>query len=300
MSIETVGFIGLGRMGEPMAARLAQAGFNVRGYRIKRERESEFRSRGIIPVASARAASQGARFVVTMLPDTADVEDVMFGANGIMHEISQGQTFIDMSTISPIASVRIAEAIEDAGAYAVDAPVSGGVVGAQNGTLSIMAGGRPEAFNEARGLFDILGRTVRHMGPSGSGQATKLCNQIVVALNLLGLSESFALGAAMGLNLSELREVLTGGAAGSWVAEHLGPLMLAGDDSPGFRIALQLKDLRLAIEAASVTKVPLPATLLATSVFTEAVAHNEGSNGNQSVYRVYERLANRSIARVRQ
>jgi 2-hydroxy-3-oxopropionate reductase len=295
MSETSVGFVGLGVMGDPMARRLAAAGFSVRAYRVRAERAPELKQAGVEAADSPRDATGGARFIITMLPDTHDVEGVLLGPNGIIDALGPGQIFIDMSTISPSGARRMAEAVSKTGAMALDAPVSGGVVGARDGGLSIMVGGEASAFKAAQVIFDTLGRTITHVGGSGLGQAAKLCNQVVVAMNLQAICEAFALGSSQGLDLSSLRSVLSAGAAGSWMIDNLGPLIISGDSSPGFRIALQLKDLRLALDAAQAKSIPLPGTALAASLYTEACAHGEASNGNQGLFRVYERLSNQSF-----
>ena len=295
MSAVRVGFVGLGLMGEPMARRLAAAGFAVRAYRVRLDRASELSAVGIEPADSPQDAAQGARFIITMLPDTSDVEGVLLGDEGIAKTLGAGQIFIDMSTISPAATRRMADVVAKMGATALDAPVSGGVIGARQGTLSIMVGGPVAAFDEARAIFEALGKSVTRLGESGLGQAAKLCNQIVVAMNIQAICEAFSLGRSLGLDLSLLRDVLSGGAAGSWMIDNLGPLIVQGDESAGFRIALQLKDLRLALEAAVEQGVPLPGAGLVSALFTEARAHGEDSNGNQALFRVYERLSNQVI-----
>jgi 2-hydroxy-3-oxopropionate reductase len=174
----------------------------------------------------------------------------------------------------------------------LDAPVSGGPAGAKAAKLSIMVGGPEEAVARARPVLEAMGTTIVHVGDSGAGQTVKACNQLVCAMNIQAVCEALALGRAAGLDVAKLREVLLGGAASSWMLQNLGPLMLAKDASAGFRIDLKLKDLRLAGELAFELGVPLPGTALATSLYLEARAHGEGANGNQALFRVYDRLSN--------
>ena len=292
----TIGFVGLGAMGGLMARRLAGAGFAVRAFDIRTEAVATVVSAGAVAAESPADAAAGAQYVITMLPDTPQVREVLDGPHGVLSAIEPGAVFIDMSTISPIETREIARRVAATDALALDAPVSGGVVGAAGGTLSIMVGGSGAAFERAAPIFRVLGTTITHLGESGAGQAAKLCNQVVVAMHIQAMCEGLSLGRALGLDGEELRRVLVGGAARSWLLENLGPMVRAGDDSAGFRIDLQLKDLRLAFEASHAEGIPMPGAALVTSLYLEARAHGEGGHGNQSLYRVYERLANRPLA----
>jgi 2-hydroxy-3-oxopropionate reductase len=205
-----------------------------------------------------------------------------------------GRLVIDMSTISAAASRSMAARLDAVGTAMLDAPVSGGPQGAESGSLSIMAGGTEAGFAAAQPILAALGTTVRHVGPPGAGQTVKACNQLICALNLQAICEALALGRAAGLDLELLREVLLGGAASSWMLQNLGPKMIARDASAGFRIDLKLKDLRLAGELGFQHGLPLPGLALATSLYLEARAHGEGANGNQALFRVYDRLTNQA------
>ena len=293
----TVGFIGLGTMGRHMAARLLAAGHVVRGHDARPEPVAELAARGGVPAATVREAAAGADAVILMLPDTPQVEEVVLGPGGLAEAPPPGGIVVDMSTISAEAARRFAAALAARGVAMLDAPVSGGPQGAESGALSIMAGGTPEGFAMARALLEAMGGTIRHVGPPGAGQTVKACNQLVCAMNLQAICEALALGRAAGLDLDLLREVLMGGAAGSWMLQNLGPKMVAGDASAGFRIDLKLKDLRLAGELAFGLGVPLPGLALTTSLYLEARAHGEGSNGNQALFRVYDRLTNQAAQR---
>ena len=202
--------------------------------------------------------------------------------------------FIEMSTFSPRAALEMGERLAVRNIAMVDAPVSGGVVGAVNGTLSIMAGGTQAAFSSARPVLACMGTNVLHAGDLGSGQVFKMCNQLMVASHIQAMCEAYALGRAHGVDLTLMSDALRGGAAGSWMLDNLGPKVIAKDDKAGFRIDLQLKDLKLANEAAFEKGVPLPGLALATSMYLEAWAHGEGGNGNQALFRTYDRLANQA------
>ncbi len=291
--METVGFIGFGVMGVPMAENLIKAGFAVIGHDLLAENVAKVR--GAAPAASVAEVAGKCRRVVTMLPDSPQVEAVMFGPGGLLENLAPGSIVADMSTISPKTSRRVFEAAAAKGIGALDAPVSGGKKGAAAGTLSIMAGGNQADFDAFLPIFRGMGTTVALVGPAGSGQTVKLCNQVMVAINIQAVCEAFSLAKAEGMDLDVVRNVLMGGAANSWMLENLAPQMIAGDASAGFRINLQLKDLRLAMETAFQDNLPLPATGLATSMYLEAAAHGEQHNGNQAMYRAYERLCNRTM-----
>ena len=287
-----VGFVGLGTMGREMAANLVKSGHQVRGYDVSREALAACPGIGVSPAASLAEAARESEIVVTMLPDTPEVEEVLLGPNGLRENPPKGRLIVDMSTVSAVAARRMAEALRAVGVTLLDAPVSGGVQGARDARLSVMVGGPAEAFERARPVLEAMGKTVVHVGDTGAGQAVKACNQIVCAMNLQAICEALALGRAAGLDLEKLRDVLMGGAANSWMLENLGPAMLAKDAGAGFRIDLQLKDLRLAGELGFMLGVPLPGAALATQLYLEARAHGEGRNGNQALFRVYDRLSN--------
>lgn len=288
----TVGFIGLGTMGAPMVRNLMRAGFSLRVFDVLSERTREAAVDGAQLATSPRDAAQGSKFIVTMVPDSPHVEEALLSDEGALKGASRGAVLIDMSTISPKTCEKLAGKAQAAGAAFLDAPVSGGQKGAKEGALSIMVGGDKKAFEESLPVFNALGKTVRYVGKTGMGQVVKLCNQIVCAMNLQAISEAFVFAEKAGVELETLREVLLGGSASSWMLDHLGPQMIAGDDSAGFRIDLQLKDLRLANEAGFEMGIPLPGAGLVTNLYLNARACGEGGNGNQALIEVYRRLAN--------
>ncbi|PZW51126.1 2-hydroxy-3-oxopropionate reductase [Humitalea rosea] len=287
-----IAFIGLGTMGRHMAARLLAAGHAVQAHDTRPEAVAELAAQGAVPAASVAEAVAGADAAILMLPDTPQVEEVVLGPGGLAATPPAGKLVIDMSTIAAGAARRFAEVLAAQGVEMVDAPVSGGPQGAESGGLSIMAGGTAAGFAAAAPLLAVMGTTIRHLGPAGAGQTVKACNQLVCAMNLQAICEALALGRAAGLDLDLLREALLGGSAGSWMLQNLGPKMIAGDASAGFRIGLKLKDLRLAGELAFGLGVPLPGLALATSLYLEARAHGEDGNGNQGLFRVYDRMTN--------
>jgi 2-hydroxy-3-oxopropionate reductase len=289
-----VAFIGLGTMGREMAINLLAGGFAVRGFDVDAAAVASLAERGVVACASPAEAARGADIAITMLPDTPHVEAVVYGEHGLLASPPDGRLIVDMSTISPVAVRRMHADLAGVGVALIDAPVSGGPLGAKNAALSIMAGGDAEAFARAEPYFRAMGTTITHVGATGAGQAVKLCNQLVCAINLQAVCEALALGRASGVDLDQLRTVLLGGSASSWMLDRLGPAMIAGDASAGFRIDLMLKDLRLVQEQAQALAVPLPGTALVTSQYVEAKAHGEGANGNQALFRVYDRMTNRT------
>ncbi|QJP14116.1 NAD(P)-dependent oxidoreductase [Starkeya sp. ORNL1] len=289
-----VGFIGLGTMGREMARNLIEAGCTVRAYDVRREAIDELAALGAEAASSPADAARDADIAITMLPDTPQVEEVIHGEAGLLANPPRGRLIADMSTISPVAVRRMAADLKAAGIDMVDAPVSGGPIGAKNATLSIMAGGEVDAFARARPFFEAMGTTINHVGVPGAGQAVKLCNQLICGINIQAICEAIALGRASGVDLNQLREVLLGGSAASWMLDKLGQSMIDGETGAGFRIDLMLKDLRLVQEQALSLAVPLPGTALVTSQYLEARAHGEGTNGNQALFRVYDRMTNQS------
>ena len=287
----TIGFIGLGTMGREMARNLLRAGHRVRAYDVNAAAVEAYGAPAAVSVADA---ADGADLVVTMLPDTPDVEAVILGADELLAHPPPGGLIADMSTIAPQATRRMHAMLRERGIALLDAPVSGGPIGAKNAVLSIMVGGEAEAFERARPAFMAMGKTVIHVGDSGAGQTVKLCNQLVVGINLQGVCEAIALARAAGLDLATMRDVLLGGSAASWMLDKLAPAMIAGDASAGFRIDLMLKDLRLVQELAQSHAVPLPGLALVMTQYLDAKAHGGGGDGNQALFRVYDRMTNQS------
>jgi 2-hydroxy-3-oxopropionate reductase len=289
-----VGFVGLGTMGREMTRNLVKAGYVVQAYDVVPACVHEAAAGGAKAVASVAEAASGARIVITMLPDTPDVQAVVLGEAGLHRHPPAGRLIVDMSTIAPQAVRAMAAALKADGIDFIDAPVSGGPQGAKAATLTIMAGGEADAFARARPVLSAMGTTINHVGSSGAGQTVKLCNQLMVGINLQSVCEALALGRASGVDLTQMRDVLLGGSAASWMLDRLGPAMINGDASAGFRIDLQLKDLRLVQELATALAVPLPGLALVSTQYLEAKAHGEGGNGNQALFKVYDRMTNQS------
>lgn len=288
--IRDVAVVGLGVMGRPMARRLLAAGVRVRVWNRSPAPVGQLAAAGAVPAGSAAEAARGAQAVLTVLPDTGDVERAVLGPGGVAEGLRAGAAggepppvVVDLSTISPAATERIAAALEERGIEMLDAPVTGGERGAVEGSLTIMVGGRADVLERCRPLLEALGRRIVHAGPAGSGQRTKLVNQVIVAQHLVAMAEGLALARASGLDLGRTLDVVSTGAAGSWVLTHLAPRALAGDLAPGFSIRLQRKDLRLADEAVRELGLDLPGARLALDAFSRADEEGLGALGTQAL-----------------
>jgi 2-hydroxy-3-oxopropionate reductase len=296
-NLPKLAFIGLGVMGREMALHLAGAGYPLNVFDISSAAADAVVAKGATRCESVAAAVKDAEIAISMLPNTPQVDDVV-NRDGVLANMRSGSIFIDMSTISPEATRSMGAALAAQGITMLDAPVSGGPIGARNAALSIMVGGDRAAFDRAEPVLRVMGTTISHVGAPGAGQTVKLCNQLVCAINIQAVCEALALGRASGVDLSQMRDVLLGGSASSWMLEKLGPAMIAGDAGAGFRIDLMLKDLRLVLEMAGQNDVALPGTSLVTAQYVEARAHGEGSNGNQALFRVYDRMTGQDASRV--
>jgi 3-hydroxyisobutyrate dehydrogenase len=283
-----IAWIGTGIMGAPMARRLLRAGHRVTVFNRTVQKAQALAQDGAAVAPAPVDAVRGAEVVFTMLSDTPDVEHVV---GEIASAIDRGRLVIDMSTIAPAGAKRIAELLTERGVEFLDAPVSGGETGAIEGTLAIMVGGSREAFERARPLFDSLARRITHMGAVGSGQMTKLVNQIAVAVNLEATVEALLLAVRGGLDPALVLEAIGAGAAASWQLNNLGPKIVAADYRPGFLIKLLRKDLRLVTEAARDTKTPLPALSLVSTLFDAASAQGHDLDGTQALASVLAALA---------
>jgi 3-hydroxyisobutyrate dehydrogenase len=290
---DTIGFIGLGIMGRPMVKNLLKAGFSVVGFNRSRPGLDDVLAAGAAEGKSPADVAARSDIVITMVPDTPDVRAAVFGKNGAAEGLSKGKLLVDMSTISPGQTRQMAaELAAKTGAEWVDAPVSGGDIGAIKGTLSIMVGGSEAAFARCRGPFEAMGKNIVHMGPAGSGQATKLVNQTLCAVNLLAVCEALVLGARSGLDLTKLIKAVEAGAAGSWALSNLGPRMIARNWAPGFMVKLQQKDLRLVLAAAEEGRVPMPGTALVHQLLVAVQAEPGGDEqGTAALVRALEKTA---------
>jgi 2-hydroxy-3-oxopropionate reductase len=271
---ETIGFVGLGVMGRPMARNLVKHGHTLVVHSRSRGPVDELVGAGARAAENAADVAAGSTVVITMLPDTGDVEQVIAGAGGVAGALRPGTLVIDMSSISPVATKRLAALVAARGGDMLDAPVSGGEIGAIDGTLSIMVGGSTEGFARARPILEAMGNPERivHIGESGAGQVCKICNQMAIGGALAGVGEALALARKAGVDAVRVRQALLGGFAASRVLEVHGERMLKGDYAPGFRTRLYQKDLRIANETAQAHAVAVPATALVTQLVNALVA----------------------------
>lgn len=289
-----VGFIGLGIMGRPMALNLNKAGHAL----FVPERASlteEIRAAATV-LADAAAVAQAAEVVITMVPDTPDVEQVLFGPRGVAEGLSPGKLVIDMSSISPTATKVFARRINEKGCDYLDAPVSGGEVGAKNATLTIMVGGPEAAFERARPLFEAMGKNITLVGENGAGQTCKVANQIIVALNLQAVSEALVFAAKAGADPAKVRQALMGGFANSRILEVHAERMIKRTFAPGFRIRLHQKDLNIALQAAREMGMSLPNTALAQQMFSAVAGAGGADLDHSAIVQAIERLAGAEVA----
>ncbi len=296
---ERIGFVGLGIMGKPMVRNLVKDGWEVVVHNRSRGAVDELsgESNNVIPAGSPREVADQVSMVVTMLPDSPDVEDVVFGENGLLEGMNQGDLLVDMSTIAPATSISVNEALSERGASALDAPVSGGDKGAIAGTLSIMVGGTEADFKRAHPMFEVVGQTIVHCGEAGAGQIVKACNQVVVAIAYEAVSEALVLGSKAGVDPEKIIQVLNGGLAQTKVLEMRGPTMIEHNFDPGFRINLHRKDLGIAMSTGKENNVPLPVTSIVSQMYEQLVANGHGDLDHSAMLKVLEAAANHEVSK---
>jgi 3-hydroxyisobutyrate dehydrogenase len=288
---DRIGFIGLGIMGRPMARNLMKAGFPLTVWNRSRPGIDELVSEGAAEGGSPADVARRSDVVITIVGDSPDVEEVALGTNGIIEGAHPGLVHIDMTTMSPQVTRRIAERLAEAGVEMLDAPVSGGQQGAIEETLSIMVGGKAETLERCRPVLAAMGRKIVHCGPAGAGQTVKLCNQIAVALTNLGMCEALVFAARSGIDPRVMIEAVSAGAGTSWQLQNLAPRIVERDFRPGFKVAHQRKDLRLALEAAAAMAAPLPGTGLVADLFSALEADGLGEEGTQALVKALEKAA---------
>jgi len=290
-----IGFIGLGIMGKPMCANLLKAGYSLTVWNRSQPSIDTVVGYGAAAGESPADVAAKSDVIITMVTDSPDVQKVVLGPGGVIEGARSGATLIDMTTMSPSVTREIAEALSAKGISMLDAPVSGGDVGAKAGTLSIMVGGEAEVFERCLPVFQAMGKNIIHIGPQGAGQTTKLCNQIAVALNMLAGCEAIMLAARSGIDPKKMLDAISAGAAGSWMLSNLAPRIVQGDYAPGFMIRLAQKDLRLVLEAANELQLPLPGTALMNQMWRSVEAEGGGDLGTQAAIKALEKLASFSI-----
>lgn len=286
-----LGFIGLGIMGQPMALNLRKYGHALWVHGRRPTTMNVLVEAGATPCNSARGVAANADIVFLMVSDTPDVEAIVLGENGLIHEMRPGQIVVDMSTISPVATRRIARELETRGVEMLDAPVSGGEVGAVNATLSIMVGGKAAAFERVKPYFDCLGKNVVHIGDSGAGQVAKACNQIVVGVTIEAVSEALAFARKNGVDAAKVRAALMGGFAGSRILEVHGQRMLDREYKPGFKVRLHQKDMRIVMETAHQLGLGLPAAALVAQQLNALMGRGDAELDSAAIMKVVEGLS---------
>ncbi len=286
-----VGFIGPGIMGAPMAKNLIKAGHAVNVYARRADAAKPLVDAGASFCASPAEAASNAEVVFTIVSDTPDVEEVVFGDKGIVEGAKPGTVIVDMSTISPTSTKQFAERLERLGLEMIDAPVSGGEAGAINGTLSIMAGGRKEIFERVKPLFECMGKNIVHVGGNGAGQVAKACNQIVVAVTIEAVAEALTFARRNGADPEKVREALMGGFAGSRIMEVHGKRMLDNDFRPGFKVGLHQKDMRIVMETAHQLGVALPAAALVAQHLNALMGMHDAELDSSAIVKVIERMS---------
>jgi 2-hydroxy-3-oxopropionate reductase len=290
---ETVGFVGLGIMGKPMAENLVEAGYDLVVYNRTREKAEELE--GAQVAGSPREVAGNSDIIITMLPDSPQVEEVLAGGDGVFEGIKDGALIVDMSTISPVVTEELSEKAREQGASMLDAPVSGGDVGAIDGTLSIMVGGSDEDFGRALPLFEVMGDTVIHVGPVGTGQVVKAANQIVVALTIEAVSEALVLGSRGGVAPEKILDVLGGGLAGNKVMEVKREKMLDHSFDPGFKVELHHKDLGIALAAGREYGVTLPVTAIVDQMLQDLITNGRGDRDHSALLTLVEESSGHEI-----
>jgi 3-hydroxyisobutyrate dehydrogenase len=296
---DRVGFIGLGIMGSGMTHNLLRASVDLTVYNRTPGRMQPLADAGAATAASPAGLAATTDVVFVCVSDTPDVEEVLLGSDGVVHGAKPGSLVVDMSTISPRATRRIAERLAEAGVAMLDAPVSGGSEGAAKGTLSIMVGGAEADLSRARPYLEAIGSTITHVGPIGAGQSCKLVNQILVVVNMLATAEALVFAQAAGLDLERTIDAVAGGAGGSWMLSNRGPQAVRRDWRPGFTVDLQQKDLRLVLEAADETGAPVLATSTVFQLYRALQREGLGGEGNHALVKALERLSGITLGQAR-
>ena len=290
-----LGFIGLGIMGKPMAEHLLKAGNKLYVYDVVPQSVADLKQKGAIACASSKEVSSKTGIVFVIVPDTPNVDEVLFGKNGVAEGIKKGSIVVDMSSISPIATKEFAKKLKAMGVEMLDAPVSGGQVGAQNASLSIMVGGPAEVFEKIRPYFELMGKNIVLVGGNGDGQTCKVANQIIVALNIEAVGEALLFASKAGADPAKVRTALMGGFADSRILQLHGERMIKRTFDPGFRIRLHQKDLNLALESARKMGMSLPNTATAQELFNSMAAHGGSDLDHSAMVQALERMANHTV-----
>ncbi len=291
LTMKNIGFIGLGIMGCPMAKNLLKKGYSLTVYDIVSEKVDDLVEAGAKAGSSNKDVAEKSEIIITMLPNSPEVKEAVLGKNGVLDGARPGTILIDMSSIAPLASKEVAERAKEKKVVMLDAPVSGGEPKAVEGTLAIMVGGPAETFEEVKDILSVMGASVTRVGEIGSGNTTKLANQIIVALNIAAMSEAMVLATKAGVDPKNVFEAIRGGLAGSTVLDAKMPLALEGNFKPGFRIELHIKDLANALDTAHAVGVPLPLSSVVMEVLQALKVDGKGADDHGGIIQFYEKLA---------
>ena len=291
-----LGFIGLGIMGKPMAGHLLAAGHTVHVYDVVPESVKELAAKGAVASSNSKEVAQKSDIIIIMVPDTPDVEAVLFGKDGVAEGVKRGSIVVDMSSVSPIATKEFAKKLAAMGVKMLDAPVSGGQVGAQNATLSIMVGGEPKVFEQIKPYFELMGKNIIHIGGNGDGQTCKVANQIVVGETIMAISEALLFASKAGADPGKVREALLGGFAQSRILDLHGKRMIERNFAPGFRIRHQQKDLNLALQGARALGLSLPGASIAQELLNAVAAQGDIDLDHSAMVLALEKLANHKVS----
>ncbi|WHX25204.1 NAD(P)-dependent oxidoreductase [Virgibacillus halodenitrificans] len=284
-----IGFIGTGVMGKSMALNLQRAGYFINIYTRTKEKANDLIDHGAVWKESIKDLTVASDIIITMVGYPSDVEEVYFGENGILEHAKAGSCLIDMTTSKPSLAINIFQQAKAKSIHALDAPVSGGDIGAQKGTLAIMVGGEEDAYEALLPLFKTLGENIILQGPAGAGQHTKLANQITIASNMIGVCEAIIFAKKAGLDPSRVLESITTGAAGSWSLSNLGPRMIRGDFDPGFYVKHFIKDMTIALESAKEMDLDTPGLSLSLKLYKELAENGDGDSGTQALIKIFEK-----------
>jgi len=295
--MKKIGFIGLGIMGKPMAKNLLKAGYHLTVYDIVPDKAEDVVEAGAKASSSSKDVAEKSEIVITMLPNSPEVKEAVLGKNGVLEGATPGTILIDMSSIAPLVSKEVAERAKEKGVVVLDAPVSGGEPKAIEGTLAIMVGGPQDTFDQIEGILSVMGASVTRVGEIGSGNMTKLANQIIVALNIAAMSEAMVLAAKAGVNAEKVFQAIRGGLAGSTVLDAKMPLVLEGSFKPGFRIELHIKDLANALDTAHKVGVPVPLSSAVMEVMQALKVDGKGADDHGGIIQFYEKLAKVEVRR---
>ena len=287
----TLGFIGLGIMGKPMAKNLLKAGFSLVVFDLNKAAMEDLVKAGAFAAYSSREVAERTEVIITMLPDSPEVKQVILEKNGVLEGIRRGSLVIDMSSINPLVTQEIARRLEEKGAKMLDAPVSGGEAGAIQGTLAIMVGGEKEVFEDCMEIFKTMGKSIVHVGAIGAGGYVKLVNQIIVALNIASVGEAFSLGVKAGLDPQVIFQAIRGGLAGSQVLEAKAPMIFGRNFKPGFKINLHQKDLHNALSTGKDLGVPLPLSSFVQQIFISLMTEGRGEDDHSALATFFEKMA---------